>query len=205
MSNSSPAISTANLAFVESLYGRFLEDPNSVPGDPPVLLQSEHPADAGVRIGPSFTARSLLHAPLCAHKRLDKASPETAGAAANGSYGAQPVTARNGSGAGGSVSGGSVSWRALPATVTALTATVRTRSERRPRQRGHRASRSRTLAPSRISRSPRPRAPRRWRSAKDRVDQLVRAFRVRGHMIAKVDPLSLPRPHYEELDPSITA
>ena len=35
----------------------------------------------------------------------------------------------------------------------------------------------------------------------DRVDQLVRAFRVRGHMIAKVDPLGLPRPHYEELDP----
>ena len=37
----------------------------------------------------------------------------------------------------------------------------------------------------------------------DRVDQLVRAFRVRGHMIAKVDPLGLPRPHYEELDPDV--
>ena len=33
MSNSSPAISTANLAFVEGLYGRYLEDPSSVPED----------------------------------------------------------------------------------------------------------------------------------------------------------------------------
>ncbi|MCB1187391.1 2-oxoglutarate dehydrogenase E1 component [bacterium] len=35
----------------------------------------------------------------------------------------------------------------------------------------------------------------------DRVDQLVRLFRVRGHMIAKLDPLGRPRPHFEELDP----
>jgi 2-oxoglutarate dehydrogenase E1 component len=35
----------------------------------------------------------------------------------------------------------------------------------------------------------------------DRVDQLVRAHRVRGHMIAKIDPLGLPRPGVPELDP----
>jgi 2-oxoglutarate dehydrogenase E1 component len=35
----------------------------------------------------------------------------------------------------------------------------------------------------------------------DRVDQLIRAYRVRGHMIAKIDPLDLPRPHQAELDP----
>ena len=35
----------------------------------------------------------------------------------------------------------------------------------------------------------------------DRVDQLVRAYRVRGHMIAKIDPLGLGRPHQPELDP----
>ena len=35
----------------------------------------------------------------------------------------------------------------------------------------------------------------------DRVDQLVRAFRVRGHMVAKIDPLGMPRPHLPELDP----
>ncbi|MCA9598302.1 MAG: 2-oxoglutarate dehydrogenase E1 component [Myxococcales bacterium] len=36
----------------------------------------------------------------------------------------------------------------------------------------------------------------------DRVDQLIRAYRVRGHMVAKIDPLGLPRPEQPELDPS---
>ncbi len=36
----------------------------------------------------------------------------------------------------------------------------------------------------------------------DRVDQLVRGFRVRGHMVAQVDPLGLARPPQPELDPS---
>jgi 2-oxoglutarate dehydrogenase E1 component len=35
----------------------------------------------------------------------------------------------------------------------------------------------------------------------DRVDQLVRAFRVRGHMIAKIDPLGMGRSRQPELDP----
>lgn len=36
----------------------------------------------------------------------------------------------------------------------------------------------------------------------DRVDQLVRAYRVRGHMTANIDPLGLPRPDHKELDPA---
>ncbi len=36
----------------------------------------------------------------------------------------------------------------------------------------------------------------------DRVDKLVRAYRVRGHMIARMDPLGLPRSSPPELDPS---
>lgn len=35
----------------------------------------------------------------------------------------------------------------------------------------------------------------------DRVDQLIRGFRVRGHLIAKIDPLELPRPEQRELAP----
>jgi 2-oxoglutarate dehydrogenase E1 component len=35
----------------------------------------------------------------------------------------------------------------------------------------------------------------------DRVDQLIRAFRVRGHNIAQIDPLGLPRPVPIELNP----
>jgi len=36
----------------------------------------------------------------------------------------------------------------------------------------------------------------------DRVDQMVRAYRVRGHMDAKLDPLGRPRPPGPELDPA---
>jgi 2-oxoglutarate dehydrogenase E1 component len=35
----------------------------------------------------------------------------------------------------------------------------------------------------------------------DRVDELIRNYRVRGHMIARIDPLGLPRPSPPELDP----
>jgi 2-oxoglutarate dehydrogenase E1 component len=35
----------------------------------------------------------------------------------------------------------------------------------------------------------------------DRVDQLVRAYRVRGHMVAKIDPLGMGRPRQPELEP----
>jgi 2-oxoglutarate dehydrogenase E1 component len=36
----------------------------------------------------------------------------------------------------------------------------------------------------------------------DRVDQLIRAYRICGHMIAQIDPLGLPRPIPPELEPS---
>ena len=36
----------------------------------------------------------------------------------------------------------------------------------------------------------------------DRVDQLVRAYRVRGHLLADLDPLGLPRPEQPELEMS---
>ncbi len=35
----------------------------------------------------------------------------------------------------------------------------------------------------------------------DRVDQLIRAYRVRGHFVAELDPLGMPRPQLPELDP----
>lgn len=35
----------------------------------------------------------------------------------------------------------------------------------------------------------------------DRVDQLIRAYRVRGHLIARLDPLGLPRDPQPELEP----
>ncbi len=35
----------------------------------------------------------------------------------------------------------------------------------------------------------------------DRIDQLVREYRVRGHLIAQLDPLGLARPTHPELNP----
>jgi 2-oxoglutarate dehydrogenase E1 component len=37
----------------------------------------------------------------------------------------------------------------------------------------------------------------------DRLDRIVRSYRVRGHLIARIDPLGRPRPHYAELDPRL--
>lgn len=36
----------------------------------------------------------------------------------------------------------------------------------------------------------------------ERADMLIRAFRVRGHLAAQIDPLGLPRPEPRELDPA---
>ena len=39
----------------------------------------------------------------------------------------------------------------------------------------------------------------------NRVDQLIRNYRVRGHMIAAIDPLEIPRPRIPELEPEFYA
>jgi 2-oxoglutarate dehydrogenase E1 component len=39
------------------------------------------------------------------------------------------------------------------------------------------------------------------KALQERVSRLVRAHRVRGHLVAHLDPLDLPRPYPEELDP----
>ena len=36
----------------------------------------------------------------------------------------------------------------------------------------------------------------------DRVDTLIRSYRVRGHMLAHLDPLEIPRPPHPELEPA---
>jgi 2-oxoglutarate dehydrogenase E1 component len=43
-----------------------------------------------------------------------------------------------------------------------------------------------------------------WHMAvlQDRVDQIIRAYRVRGHLVAQLDPLGFPRPALPELEPA---
>ncbi|MBX2811911.1 MAG: 2-oxoglutarate dehydrogenase E1 component [Myxococcales bacterium] len=43
---------------------------------------------------------------------------------------------------------------------------------------------------------------RETNTRQDRVDQLIRAYRVRGHLLADLDPLGRPKAPYPELDPS---
>jgi 2-oxoglutarate dehydrogenase E1 component len=186
MSNSSPAISTANLAFVESLYGQFLEDPNSVPEDFRRYFESEHPAAAGVRIGPSFTARSMFSdggsAPSATNGSHAASAKSAAARVVNGNGHANGVMNGNGAYANGAYANGAAAREALQNGV--IRADIM-------RSGGAHAALAIATAPGASDMAVR----------QDRVDQLVRAFRVRGHMIAKVDPLGLPRPHYEELDP----
>ena len=72
---------------------------------------------------------------------------------------------------------------------------------------GHRSSTYRPPAASQMAVQPasRPEVTGSLSSAiglQDRVDKVVRAYRVRGHMIARMDPLGLPRSSPPELDPS---
>jgi 2-oxoglutarate dehydrogenase E1 component len=58
-----------------------------------------------------------------------------------------------------------------------------------------------TLGPLRSSAARRPTSDQ-IRGAQDRVDQLIRVYRMRGHIIAQVDPLGRVRPSSPELDPA---
>lgn len=67
---------------------------------------------------------------------------------------------------------------------------------------GRRPHERESAAPPRVGRESPADATHGAAVLQDRVDQLVRAYRVRGHMIAKIDPLDRPRPPQAELDPA---
>jgi len=197
MSNSSPVLGTDNLAFVELLYSRFLEDPNSVPEDFRLYFENEHPATNGsVRLGPSFTAASLFDptGSTSIHVAVPRGAsvPNTSG-----------TNGRN----------GAVAHPSAAATSRVLhtKGSNGVHSQNGALENGTRQSFARVPlatppipAPGSMpvpSASLSEGASDALAALQDRVDQLVRAYRVRGHMISKVDPLGLPRPHYDELDP----
>jgi len=128
MSESGSANPTTSLAFAESLYADYLNDPSSVPDDWRTYFDQESSSEGTTQVGPSFKARSVFNpAPT---QFVAPALPESE------SNGASPQ------------------------------------------------SRASALA------------------LQDRVDALVRAYRVRGHMTAAIDPLGLPRASQPELDPA---
>jgi 2-oxoglutarate dehydrogenase E1 component len=57
------------------------------------------------------------------------------------------------------------------------------------------------LAPDRASPTAPPLRASDVAALQDRLDRIVRSYRVRGHLIARIDPLERPRPHFAELDP----
>lgn len=180
MSKSPPAIGVANLAFVESLYDSYLEDPNSVSAEFQELFASDSPT--GARIGPSFAARSLF----------DPAPPEPR---SNGRLPAAPAPNGN----------------ARSDVSPDVFSQLQFRSPDGPPSStgvGHNNGATQAAAQAQALLHPpmgslRPDdRPSESAVRQDRVDQLVRAFRVRGHMIARIDPLGLPRPHHRELDPA---
>jgi len=55
--------------------------------------------------------------------------------------------------------------------------------------------------PVSVANRPAPEADRLQASVRDRLNQVIRNYRVRGHMLAELDPLGAPRPHPPELEP----
>ena len=55
--------------------------------------------------------------------------------------------------------------------------------------------------PVQAAHRPAPESDQLQASIRDRLNQLIRNYRVRGHMLAELDPLGAPRPHPPELEP----
>ncbi|MFA9478700.1 2-oxoglutarate dehydrogenase E1 component [Phycisphaerales bacterium AB-hyl4] len=143
---------STNLAYVEQLYGRYVQDPDSL--DPTWREYFDRWAreDVPTRsngLGPSFQARSIFN---------------PASQATNG----------NGSGSGnGQHHHGNGHPAVSPSAITSQPAL------------------NRELERQAMSLS----------SLQDRVDQLIRNYRVRGHIVAQLDPLGTKREDPSELDP----
>ncbi|HKO93367.1 MAG TPA: 2-oxoglutarate dehydrogenase E1 component [Polyangiaceae bacterium] len=201
MSNTSPVLGTANLAFVESLYSRYLEDPNSVPEDFRRYFEAEHPASGNVRIGPSFAAHSLFDPTGSASIHV---SVPRGPSPSNGANGASSNGGAVHEASGSAARSDAARSRNVPARNGAHSYGAPSSASSNGSN-GHTALARAVSEPS-VSAQPvqlvvESPGTSDVAAQQDRVDQLVRAYRVRGHMIAKVDPLGLARPHYEELDP----
>ncbi len=170
----------ANLAFVEALYEDYLEDPDSVSDEWRSYFEKEMGGHkSGLR--PRFVPSSIFNPP----SPTIVVSEAAAGTSALNGHPRSSLT--NGAG------------RDTHASTAPLV------SEEGQFEKTVPPLPARALAPElRIPPvgSVRPSAPTMDIAIRqDRVDQLIRAYRVRGHMTANVDPLGMPRPTHRELDP----
>lgn len=192
----------SNLAFIEELYATYSQNPSAVSEDWKRFFgQMGDGATGGVRLGPSFKARSVFN----------PVSPET-------------PRPSNGNGAGAAAAQDVTTTLPVvaPAPTSDSRASVSIQAEKQaaPELMKEPAPQWEVAPPSSEAREFSFEGSLRQPPVgslhplsladagaldmairQDRVDQLVRAFRVRGHMIAKIDPLDLPRPQLAELDP----
>jgi 2-oxoglutarate dehydrogenase E1 component len=174
MPDLSLSLSPANLPFAEELYEAYLQDPASVPAEWQRYFSSLPQRAQGLR--PAFRSRSVFEKAVAASSSTREATPRSersSGPERNGSH-----------------------VRATPSSVAATTRNV-SNGNGHASGNGHGnaapiASKGNALGNGHAL---------EMAARQDRVDQLIRAYRVRGHMIAKVNPLSLQRASHPELDP----
>ena len=183
MSTTNQLPASLNLAFVEELYAQYHSDPNSVPPEWRSYFATMETGGGNgngngagngeIRLGPSFVPVSLFNAgpPILSGPPLLAGAPVRSAPAVPAPVTA-PISAPP-----------HVAKPAPPAPVVAAA----------PGRPSPSLQRTEVPLPSREEED--------VSSLQDRVDQLIRAFRVRGHMIARLDPLGMPRQQPPELHP----
>ena len=165
ISDSIDSAGTANLAFLEELFGRYQADPASVSPDWRAYFEGVQKAWPAAGNGHVAPAPAAVSATATAPRRA-ALTPSPKLVAPDGIATAHAVAIAN----------GAVELAAAPA------------GEAMPLPLPPVASG--TAGEERVA------------FLQDRVDQLVRAYRVRGHLMAEIDPLGRPRPGLPELDPA---
>ena len=165
ISDSIDSAGTANLAFLEELFGRYQADPASVSPDWRAYFEGVQKAWPAAGNGHVAPAPAAVPAAATAPRRA-ALTPSPKLVAPDGIATAHAVAIAN----------GAVELAAAPA------------GEAMPLP----------LPPVASG----PAGEERVAFLQDRVDQLVRAYRVRGHLMAEIDPLGRPRPGLPELDPA---
>lgn len=175
-------LGTHSLPFLEELYEAFLKEPSSVSPDWRAYFSSFGAPPNGAKLGPSFAPRSLFNPAGAPHGGKNGQPAMRGNGAARAVVAEAPPPAEP----------APVSHEA-PAPVSDSNF-VRYEEERA-------LAGDLRLAPVGSLRPLSVADTLDIAIRQDRVDQLVRAYRVRGHMIAKIDPLGMPRPPITELDP----